>query len=47
VLADVAELGVDYDDVMRVLETDGIEKFDASWDALGHELLPMLRAPRA
>jgi len=47
VLADVAALGVDYDDVMRVLETDGIEKFDASWDALGHELLPMLRAPQA
>jgi len=47
VLADLAELGVDYDDVMRVLETDGIERFDASWDALGRELLPMLTAPRA
>ena len=47
VLVDVAALGVGYDDVMRVLETDGIEKFDASWDALGDELLPMLAAPRA
>jgi transaldolase len=46
VLADLADLGVDYDDVMRVLETEGIEKFDASWDALGHELLPVLTAPR-
>jgi transaldolase len=46
-LADLAELGVDYDDVMRVLETDGLERFDASWDAVGHELLPMLTGPRA
>jgi transaldolase len=47
VLADLAEVGVDYDDVMRVLETHGIEKFDASRDALGRELLPMLTAQRA
>ena len=47
VLADLAELDVDYDDVMRVLETDGIERFDASWDVLGHELLPRLTAPEA
>ena len=47
VLAELAELGIDYDDVMRVLETDGIEKFDASWDALGRELLAMLTARRA
>jgi transaldolase len=47
VLADLAEVGVDHDDVMRVLETDGIEKFDASWDALGRELRAMLTAPQA
>jgi transaldolase len=43
----LAEVGVDHDDVMRVLETDGIEKFDASWDALGRELRAMLTAPQA
>jgi transaldolase len=47
VLADLAEVGVDYDDVMRALETDGIEKFDASWDALGRDLLPKLTAQPA
>jgi transaldolase len=47
VLADLADVGVDYDDVMRVLETDGIEKFDASWDALGRDLLPKLTAQPA
>jgi transaldolase len=47
VLADLADVGVDYDDVMRVLETDGIEKFDASWDALGRDLLRKLTAQPA
>jgi transaldolase len=34
VLADLAEIGVDYDDVVNVLEVEGVEKFDASWAQL-------------
>ena len=30
----VAEVGVSYDDVMATLESEGIEKFDASWRQL-------------
>ena len=38
VLAELATIGIDYDDVMRLLEVEGIEKFDASWLAVGAEL---------
>jgi transaldolase len=38
VLAELERLGIDYDDVMRLLEVEGIEKFDASWTAVGAEL---------
>src|SRR3954447_1977971 len=31
VLDQLADLGVDYDDVVRVLEEEGVEKFEASW----------------
>lgn len=31
-LATMAEVGVDYDDVMVTLETEGVDKFIASWD---------------
>jgi transaldolase len=34
VLADVAALGIDYDDVVKVLEEEGVEKFEASWGEL-------------
>lgn len=34
VLADLAALGIDYDDVVEVLEREGVEKFDASWNSL-------------
>src|SRR3954447_8909892 len=37
-LADLAAVGIDYDDVMRTLEDDGVAKFDASWDQLGEEV---------
>jgi transaldolase len=37
-LADLAAVGIDYDDVMRTLEDDGVAKFDASWDQLGEQL---------
>ncbi|GAB1646136.1 transaldolase [Krasilnikovia sp. MM14-A1259] len=42
VLSDLAALGVDYDDVVRVLEEEGVEKFEASWvellDGVGKSL---------
>jgi transaldolase len=31
VFADLAALGIEYDDVVRVLEEEGVEKFAASW----------------
>jgi len=34
VMADLAEVGVDYDDVISVLEREGVEKFEASWSDL-------------
>jgi len=37
-LGELAAVGIDYDDVMRTLEDDGVAKFDASWDRLGEEL---------
>ncbi|TNC29414.1 transaldolase [Amycolatopsis alkalitolerans] len=46
-LDDLAELGVDYDDVVRVLEEEGVAKFDASWDHLGEQLARTLSTPPA
>ena len=40
----LAELGVDYDDVVTHLEEDGITKFDAAWDDLGGQLSTSLTA---
>jgi transaldolase len=34
VLDALAELGIDYDDVVQVLEDEGVEKFEASWKEL-------------
>jgi transaldolase len=34
VMAALKEAGVDYDDVVRVLEEEGVEKFEASWNEL-------------
>jgi transaldolase len=34
VFDDLAAVGVDYDDVVRVLEEEGVEKFEASWNEL-------------
>ncbi len=31
VFADLAELGISYDDVVRVLEEEGVDKFAVSW----------------
>ncbi len=33
-MAALKEAGVDYDDVVRVLEEEGVEKFEASWNEL-------------
>ena len=34
VLDALAGVGIDYDDVVRVLELEGVEKFDNSWNEL-------------
>jgi transaldolase len=34
VLADLAAAGIDMDDVVKVLEDEGVEKFEASWNEL-------------
>ncbi|HVT22944.1 MAG TPA: transaldolase [Mycobacteriales bacterium] len=34
VLDQLAELGIEYDDVVQVLEDEGVEKFTVSWNAL-------------
>ena len=39
VLADLAKLGISYDDVVDVLEQEGVSKFSASW----HEVLDTLK----
>jgi transaldolase len=38
VLAELESIGIDYDDVMQLLEVEGVEKFDSSWVAVGAEL---------
>ena len=40
VIADLEALGISYDDVVQVLEDEGVEKFDNSWN----ELLDAVRA---
>jgi transaldolase len=47
VLADLAEIGVDYDDVVDVLEREGVEKFDASWAQLREQVSTELAKKRA
>ena len=44
VLHDIAAVGVDYDDVVDVLEDEGIAKFEASWDLVTAQLGDRLRA---
>ena len=34
VMKDLADAGIDYDDVIRVLEQEGVEKFEKSWNEL-------------
>jgi transaldolase len=44
VLQDIAAVGVDYDDVVDLLEDEGIQKFEASWTAVTAQLSDRLRA---
>ncbi|MCZ4097439.1 transaldolase [Streptomyces sp. SID13666] len=44
VLEDLADAGVDYRDVVQVLEDQGLETFDASWDELAGKLAARLHA---
>ena len=44
VLQDIAAIGVDYDDVVDLLEDEGITKFEASWSAVTAQLNDRLRA---
>lgn len=45
VLDQLKALGIDYDDVMHVLEDQGVAKFDAAWEQLGEHLKPKLHPP--
>ena len=47
VLAGLAEIGVDYDDVVAVLEREGVEKFDASWAQLREQVSTELATKRS
>jgi len=42
VLDQLAEIGVDYDDVVNLLEREGVEKFDDSWNQLIEEITEQL-----
>ncbi len=43
VLGELAALGIDYHDVVQVLEDQGVSAFEASWDQLGQRLATALR----
>ena len=44
VLSDLAEAGIDYDDVIATLEREGVEKFVKSWDELAETVQKSLDA---
>jgi transaldolase len=44
VLDNLAGLGIDYDDVVEVLEVEGVQKFDDSWKQLLESLQSQLTA---
>jgi transaldolase len=41
----IRALGIDYDDVVRVLEDQAVATFNASWEHVGAELGKQLGAP--
>jgi transaldolase len=47
VLDRLAEAGVDYDDVVRVLEEEGVQKFEDAWNALIESVTSQLEAAGA
>ncbi len=47
VMADLAAVGVDFDDVVKVLEEEGVEKFEASWKELLEGVDKSLKAAAA
>jgi transaldolase len=47
VMDDLAAVGVDYDDVVRVLEEEGVDKFEASWNELLEDIQRSLDAAKA
>jgi transaldolase len=44
VLADLGTVGVDFDDVVQVLESEGVDKFEASWKELLEGMAKSLKA---
>ncbi len=46
VLDDLAAIGVDYDDVVAVLESEGVEKFEDSWNQLIEAISEQLEAQK-
>jgi transaldolase len=47
VMADLAAVGVDFDDVVQVLEDEGVEKFETSWNELLEGVDKSLKAAAA
>jgi transaldolase len=47
VMKDLADAGVDYDDVIRVLEEEGVEKFEKSWNELLETVKANLEAQKS
>ena len=45
-LDELAAVGIDFDDVVDVLEREGVEKFDASWAELVETCRPLSTRPR-
>jgi transaldolase len=46
VLDELKEIGIDYDDVVGVLETEGVEKFEDSWNQLIEAINAELKAQK-
>ena len=46
VLDELKAVGVDYDDVVSVLETEGVEKFEDSWNQLIDAIKQQLEAQK-
>jgi transaldolase len=47
VMGNLTEAGIDYDDVIRVLEAEGVEKFEKSWSELLDTVADQLEKARA